>query len=110
MIMNQGKAQSTEPRHYQIVNVSVEEAQSSIEELAKRPRVRRMIQSMEAAISFREKYDQGLYLSEAVYMASRFYSGEASVYDIVCDIYNLGFMRGYNKAKRGSTRKRGNDV
>ena len=110
MIMNQGKAQSTEPRHYQIVNVSVEEAQSSIEELSKLPRVRRMIQSMEAADSFREKYDQGLYLSEAGYLASRFYSGEASVYDIICDIYNLGFKRGYPKAKRASTRKRGNAV
>lgn len=108
--MNQVKAQSTEPRHYQIVNVSVEEAQSSIEELSKIPRVRRMIQSMESADSFREKYDQGLYLSEAGYLASLLYSGEASVYDIVCDIYNLGFMRGYNKAKRSSTKKRGNAV
>lgn len=108
--MNQVTEQPTEPRHYQVVNVSVEEAQSSIEELSELPRVRRMIQSMESADSFREKYDQGLYLSEAGYLASRFYSGEASVYDIVCDIYNLGFMRGYNKAKRSSTKKRGNAV
>lgn len=108
--MNQVKAQSTEPRHYLLVNVSVEEAQSSIEELSELPRVRRMIQSMETADSFREKYDQGLFLSEAKYQVSRFYSGEASVYNIVCDIYNLGFMRGYNKAKRSSTKKRGNAV
>jgi len=108
--MNQVKAQSTEPRHYLLVNVSVEEAQSSIEELSELPRVRRMIQSMETADSFREKYDQGLFLSEAKYQVSRFYSGEASIYDTLFEVYDLAFQRGYNKAKRSSTKKRGEAV
>lgn len=108
--MNQVTEQPTEHRHYLVNNVSSEEAQSSTKELSEIPKVRRMIQNMESADSFRQKYDEGLYISEAGYLASLLYSGEASVYDIISDVYNIGFKRGYNKAKRASTKKRGNAV
>lgn len=101
-LMNQIKEQSTESRHYIGLNVSVEEALEVMDQLSAEPKTKRFIDGLETATQFRRKHNDGLFASEAKYLAARVYSGTCDVYDLIAKVYDCAYRRGYKAGQKNA--------
>lgn len=85
-------------KHYGVCPVAVEDIEETLAGYAEDERGKRFIKSLETAKDFRRKKDTsgGLRLTQLKYLAALSYK---DVWEGTTTCYDLGYRRGYNRAK-----------
>ena len=79
---------------------STEQAHVVMDQLKAEPHMKRFIDGLASAKTFRRSKNDGLFTNEAEYLVNAVYAGELDLIDLIDTAYNLGYRRGYQQADR----------